>query len=104
MATTKEFANSFLEKLDIPNLRLRPMMGEYVLYYNDKVVGGIYDEIMLLKPVEGLHDLVPDAELKIPYAGAKPMVYIKNLDRELLNKVFELLFEKLPEPKKRKTK
>lgn len=104
MATTKEFANSFLAKLDIPDLRLRPMMGEYVLYYKEKVVGGIYDELMLLKPAEGLYDLVPEAELRIPYAGAKPMVYIKNFDRELLIKVFELLFVKLPEPKKRKTK
>ena len=45
MASSKEYLNFILEQLDdLKNIKYRAMMGEYILYYNDKIVGGIYDD------------------------------------------------------------
>lgn len=107
MATTKEFLNSFLKSANsIPDIAYRAMMGEYVLYYKQKVIGGIYDNRVLIKPVNGLETLMPNAELQIPYKGAKPLVKVECFDGEFLLRVFELLYANLPmpKPKKRKSK
>ena len=81
------------------------MMGEYVIYYRGKVVGGIYDDRFLVKPVEAAVSLMPEAEYEIPYQGAKEMLLVVNLeDRSFLNKLMESMYEQLPEPKKKKKK
>lgn len=103
IATTKEQFNELQNKLNVlPEVSFRAMMGEYVVYYRGKVVGGIYDNRLLIKPVEGLNALLPQAELCIPYEGAKLLVHMQNLDKSLLTAVFGLLYEKLPEPKPKK--
>lgn len=105
MPTSKEFITDFNTiTCAIPDVSYRAMMGDYVLYYRGKVVGGFYDNRLLVKPVEGLENLLPTATLQIPYEGAKPMVWIEKLDGSLLKDVFEYLYKVLPEPKKKKEK
>ena len=76
-------------------------MGEYVLYYRDKVIGGIYDDRLLLKPTKAAETVLPDAERDIPYDGAKEMLLVDVDDRELLTKLIEAMYSELPAPRKR---
>ena len=78
------------------------MMGEYVLYYRDKVIGGIYDDRLLLKPTKAAERILPDAECDIPYEGAKEMLLVDVDDREALTKLVEAMYPELPAPRKRK--
>ena len=77
------------------------MMGEYVLYYRNKVIGGIYDDRLLLKPTKAAETMLPDAERDIPYDGAKEMLLVDVDDRELLTKLIEAMYSELPAPRKR---
>ena len=77
------------------------MMGEYVLYYRNKVIGGIYDDRLLLKPTKAAETVLPDAERDIPYDGAKEMLLVDVDDRELLTKLIEAMYSELPAPRKR---
>ena len=78
-------------------------MGEYVIYYRDKVAGGIYDDRFLVKPVEASEKLMPGARREIPYEGAKSMLLVDNVeDREFLKELLEAMYDRLPAPKKRK--
>ena len=72
MATTARTAER-LARLLGPGARPRPMMGEYVLYWRDRVVGGLYDERLLLKDVAAVREAAPDAPLEEPYPGARPL-------------------------------
>lgn len=77
------------------------MMGEYVLYYGGKVVGGIYDNRLLVKPTKSAFALLSNAPKEQPYEGAKDMFLVEDIeDKELLKKLFEAMYEELPEPKK----
>ena len=79
------------------------MMSEYVLYYGGKVVGGVYDNRLLVKPTKSAKALMPDAEYQLPYEGAKEMLLVENIEnRDFLIQLFEAMYEELPEPKKRK--
>lgn len=81
----------------------RTMMGEYVLYYGGKVVGGIYDNRLLVKPTPSAVVLMPEAPRELPYEGAKEMLLVEDIDnRGFLNKLFEMMYEELPEPKRKK--
>ncbi len=106
MASRKEYVEFVLEQLsEAGDVSSRAMMGEYVIYYRDKVVGGIYDDRFLVKPVEAAVSLMPEAEYEIPYQGAKEMLLVDNLeDRSFLKKLMESMYEQLPEPKKKKKK
>ncbi len=106
MATSKEFVQYVTEQLsDAKEVRTRPMMGEYVLYYRDKVVGGLYDGRLLIKPVPSAIRLLPDAPLELPYEGAKKMLLVENLeDRVFLRKLLEAMYDELPAPKPKKKK
>lgn len=78
------------------------MMGEYVLYYGGKVVGGIYDNRLLVKPTPSAVVLMPEAPRELPYEGAKEMLLVEDIDnRGFLNKLFEMMYEELPEPKRK---
>ena len=84
-------------------LTARAMMGEYVLYYGGKVVGGIYDNRLLVKPTPSAVVLMPEAPRELPYEGAKEMLLVEDIDnRGFLNKLFEMMYEELPEPKRKK--
>ena len=101
MASSKEYLNFVLKQCN--GLTARAMMGEYVLYYGGKVVGGIYDNRLLVKPTPSAVVLMPEAPRELPYEGAKEMLLVEDIDnRGFLNKLFEMMYEELPEPKRKK--
>ena len=101
MASSKEYMEFVLDQCS--GLTARAMMGEYVLYYGGKVVGGIYDNRLLVKPTPSAIALMPEAQRELPYEGAKEMLLVEDIEnRDFLNKLFEAMHEELPEPKKRK--
>ena len=100
MASSKEYLDLVIEQCS--GLSARPMMGEYVLYYGGKVVGGVYDNRLLVKPTKSAVALLPNAPYEVPYEGTKEMLLVEDIeDRELLKKLFEAMYEELPEPKKK---
>ena len=104
MPSTKEYLDYVLEQLaGAEEIKYRPMMGEYVLYYRDKVFGGIYDDRLLIKPVPAAVKLLPDATMELPYEGAKEMILVEDVDnREFLCELVEAMWDDLPEKKKKK--
>ena len=103
MSSSKDYLNFVLEQLsDLQGISSRAMMGEYVLYYQGKVVGGIYDDRFLVKPTKSAKKLLPDAPLELPYQGAKEMLLPDIDNRELLNRLIPAIAEELPFPKKKK--
>ena len=104
MASSKEYLDFILEQLsDLEDITYRPMMGEYILYYRGKVIGGIYDDRFLVKPVKSAVAMMPDARTELPYDGAKEMLLVDNVDdREFLQKLVRAMYPDLPAPKKRK--
>lgn len=103
MASTKEYLAFVLEQLsELDGITYRAMMGEYVLYYRGKVIGGVYDDRFLVKPTKSALALMPRAARELPYPGAKAMLLVDRLeDRAFLKKLLEAMFEELPAPKKR---
>lgn len=78
------------------------MMGEYIIYYRDKVIGGIYDNRFLVKPTPSAHRLMPDAPMELPYKGAKEMLLVDNIENKVfLNELLNAMYDELPAPKKR---
>ncbi len=101
MASSKEYLDFILEQLScLSDITFRKMMGEYILYYKDKIIGGIYDDRFLVKPVNSAKVLMPDAGYELPYEGAKEMLLVDNLDnKEFLKELVEAMYEELPNPK-----
>lgn len=106
MASGKEYLSFILEQLsELEDITYRAMMGEYILYYRGKVIGGIYDDRLLIKPVKSAAALLPDAPRELPYEGAKEMILVDNVDdRAFLSGLFLAMYEELPEPKAKKKK
>ena len=104
MASSKEYLNFVLEQLsEVENIRYRAMMGEYILYYREKVIGGIYDDRFLVKVVKSAKELMPNALHEIPYEGAKEMLLVDDVEnKELLKNLFEAMYDELPVLKKKK--
>ena len=101
MASSKEYVNFILEQCD--GLSARAMMGEFVLYYGGKVVGGVYDNRLLAKPTPSAKKMMPDAPMELPYEGAKEMLLVEDIEnRDFLKELFEAMYEELPELRKRK--
>ena len=81
MASTKEYLDFVVEQLSgLDELSSRALMGEYILYYRGRIFGGIYDDRLLVKPVPMALRLMPDAEMELPYNGAKEMILVDNVD------------------------
>ena len=81
------------------------MMSEYIIYYRGKVIGGIYDDRFLVKDTKAARNLMPDAELELPYEGAKEMILVDEVDnREFLRDLFDAMYPELPSPKPQKKK
>ena len=81
------------------------MMGEYIIYYRGRIVGGIYDDRFLVKPVKSAIKLMPDAEYELPYEGAKEMLLVDDVDnKSFLVDLFNEMYEELPAPKAKKKK
>lgn len=106
MSTSKEFLNYVLEQLsDVPGVSARPMMGEYLVYHEGKLSALICDDRLLVKPVEAARALLPEAPMEPPYAGAKDMILVEDVDdREKLTRLFLEMWPQLPLPKPKKKK
>lgn len=106
MGSSKEYLEYVLDQLsDLDGITYRAMMGEYIIYYHEKIIGGIYDDRFLVKPVKSAMEMMPDAPMELPYEGAKEMILIDDLDdREFLKELLEAMHEELPAPRKRRKK
>lgn len=94
MTSSRNYLDFVLDRLsDVDDVTYRPMMGEYILYFKGKVIGGIYDDRFLVKPTKSAKRLMPEAAYETPYAGAKDMLLVDNIDdsdflRELLKALY----------------
>ena len=106
MPTSKEYARDILDRLaELGEVRLRPMMGEYLLYYKDKLAGGLYDDRLLVKPVKAALVWVKEQTLVTPYPGTRPMLLVENTaDRDYLCGLLRQMEPQLPPPKPQKAK
>lgn len=104
MASSKEYLEYILEQLsDLDDISYRAMMGEYIIYYRGKIVGGIYDDRFLIKPVKSAMAMMPDASMELPYEGAKEMILIDDVDdRDFLNELLDAMYDELPAPRKKR--
>ena len=104
MASSKEYLDFILEQLsELESISYRAMMGEYILYYGGKIVGGIYDDRFLVKVTKSSREKMPDAELELPYEGAKEMLLVDDVEnKEFLRELLEAMYPELPLPKKKK--
>ena len=103
MASSKEYLEYVLEQLSkLEDVSYRAMMGEYILYYKGKVIGGIYDDRFLVKPTKSAVKMMPDAKNELPYEGAKGMLLVDDIDnKDFLKDLLEAMYEELPNPKRR---
>ena len=104
MASSREYLDFILDGLsELDGITCRAMMGEYIIYFRGKIIGGVYDDRFLVKPTPGARALMPEAGLETPYEGAKPMLLVDNVeDRALLRSLVERIYDELPEPKSKK--
>ena len=104
MASSQGYLDFILEQLSaLEEITYRAMMGEYLIYYRGKIIGGIYDDRLMVKPVKSAVSLMPDAQYQLPYEGAKEMLLVSDVDsKEFLSQLFEAMYNELPAPKKKK--
>lgn len=104
MASNREYLDFILEQLSgLANITYRAMIGEFILYYREKIIGGIYDDRFLVKPTKSALAMMPDADREIPYEGAKEMLLVDNVDnREFLTELVTAMYDELPEMKKKR--
>ena len=101
MASSKDFLDFVLEQLsDLSDIDYRAMMGEYIIYYHGRVIGGIYDNRFLVKPTESAIKILPDAPMEIPYPNGHPMIMVEDIEnRALLRQLFNAMYPELPNKK-----
>ena len=104
MASSKDYLDFILEQLSgLEEITYRQMMGEYILYYRGKVIGGVYDDRFLVKQTKSALAMMPDADLELPYEGAKEMLLVDDVEnKEFLKELIEAMYGELPAPKKKK--
>ena len=104
MASSKAYLDFILDQLSgLDEISYRSMMGEYIIYYRGKVIGGIYDDCFLVKPTKSAAAMMPDADLELPYEGVKVMLLVDDVEnREFLRELFESMYDELPAPKKKR--
>ena len=104
MASSKDYLEYVLDQLSsLDDISYRAMMGEYIIYYQGKIVGGIYDDRFLVKPTKSALDMMPDASRELPYEGAKEMLLVEDIDdRDFLKDLLNAMVDELPAPKKKK--
>lgn len=101
MSSKREYLDFILEQLsELSDISYRAMMGEYIIYYQGRVIGGIYDDRFLVKDTPPARRLMPDIILEIPYEGAKKMLLVEDIEnRVFLRELFETMVDELPLPK-----
>ena len=104
MASSEEYLEYVLENLsDLDDISYGAMMGEYILYYRGKIIGGIYDDRFLIKPVKSARAMLPDGNMELPYDGAKEMILVEDIENgEFLKELVEAMYDELPSPRKRR--
>ena len=104
MASSKRYRDFILEQLSgLDDVSYRAMMGEYIIYYRGKIVGGIYDDRFLVKPTKSAVAMMPNADLELPYEGAKEMLLVDNVEnRDFLRELVAAMYDELPAPKQKK--
>ena len=104
MGSSKEYLEYILEQLSgLEDITYRAMMGEYILYYRGKIFGGVYDDRFLIKPVKIAKEMMPDANMELPYDSAKEMLLVDDVEnREFLKELIEAMYDELPAARKRK--
>ena len=104
MASGREYLDFILEQLSgVEGITYKPMMGEYILYMRGRIFGGIYDDRFLVRPTKSAMDMMPDADMELPYEGAKEMLLVDNVDnRRFLEELLAAMYDELPAPKPRK--
>ena len=105
MASSKNYLDYVLDQLTgLDGISYHAMMGEYILYFRGKIIGGIYDDRLLVKPVPSAVSLIATPIYEPPYEGAKEMLLVEDIDnREFLRELFQSIYDSLPKPKKKKT-
>lgn len=103
MASSREYLDFISEQLsELDDVTYRAMMGEYIIYYRGKIVGGIYDDRFLVKPTKCAVEMMPNADTELPYDGAKEMLLVDDVDnKDFLRELLEAMYEELPAPKKK---
>ena len=106
MASSKEYLEFILGQLsELEEITYRAMMGEFIIYYRGKIVGGIYDDRLLVKPVKSAISYMPTAPYELPYEGAKQMLLVDEVDnKNFLAGLFNAMYDELPAPKPKKKK
>ena len=106
IASSKGYLDFILEQLsELTDITYKSMIGEYIIYYQEKIVGGIYDDRFLVKPVKSAIKLMPNADYELPYEGAKEMLLVDDVDnKDFLAALFNSMYEELPAPKVKKKK
>ncbi len=104
MASSKEYLEFVLDQLSsLDEISYRSMMGEYIIYYQGKIVGGIYDDRFLIKPTKSAKEMMPKAQYETPYDGAKEMLLVDDIDnKDFMNELLNAMVDELPAPKKKK--
>ncbi len=105
MASSKGYLEFVLEQLSgVEGISRKAMMGEYILYCQGKIIGGVYDDRFLVKPTPSAKRMMPDAPPELPYEGAKEMLLVDRIeDRDFLTELITSMLPELPAPKQRKS-
>ena len=101
MASSQNYLQFVLEQLsELDGISYRAMMGEFILYYRGKIVGGIYDNRLLVKPVRSAISYLRNPSYELPYDGAKEMLLVDDVDdKAYLCGLFDAMYDELPAPK-----
>ena len=104
MASSKEYLDFILEQLSgLNGITSKKMMGEYILYINGRIFGGIYDDRFLVKPTKSAMAMMPDADRELPYEGTKEMLLVNNVDnRDFVTELVTAMYDELPTSKPKK--
>ena len=104
MTSSKQYLEYILERLSgLDDISHRAIMGEYIIYYRGKIIGGIYDDRFLIKPVKSAKAMMPNADMELPYEGAREMILVDETENEdFLKELIEAMYGELPSPRKRK--
>ena len=106
MASSKDYLQFVLEQLsELQEITYRAMMGEFIIYYRGKIVGGIYDDRLLVKPTKSAISYMPTVTYEILYENAKEMLLVEEIDnKDFLTGLFNMMYDELPTPKPKKKK
>lgn len=106
MASSQGYLQFILGQLsELEKITYRAMMGEFLIYYRGKLVGGIYDDRLLVKPVKSAMTYMPAASYELPYEGAKQMLLVDEVDNKaFLTGLLNAMYNELPAPKRQKKK